>query len=216
MQGALLCQDWPGFGRRPRALSSRRTDVPDEANVQRRGRLFLCLLLRQARPWMDQIYRESLPARIDPSTAGPPTVQGGAAETAYSPIPEGRRSPSSRMSIERGASRSRRRKMTGSQIATFRNCLGYIVKGDPIGHAVKDQFGGHFAVAFALLSRSFLAPGAPKIDDRDLVTLLDRTKRRAKLRHAWQIRRRGSASTSSSADKRSKLHFRTAPINRKG
>jgi hypothetical protein len=41
--------------------------------------------------------------------------------------------------------------------------------GDPVGHAMKDQFGGQFAaLSTALLSA--LAPGAPKMDDRDLVT----------------------------------------------
>ena len=44
-----------------------------------------------------------------------------------------------------------------------------IMLGDPVGHAMKDQFGGQFAaLSTALLGA--LAPGAPKMDDRDLVT----------------------------------------------
>lgn len=59
--------------------------------------------------------------------------------------------------------------MTGAQIAPFRNGLGFIMRGDPIGHAVRDQFGGHFAALSAALLGA-LAPGAPKISDRDIVT----------------------------------------------
>ena len=49
--------------------------------------------------------------------------------------------------------------------------IGHIDRawGYPIGHVVKDQFGGRFAALSAELS-TVLAPGGPKISDRDLVT----------------------------------------------
>ena len=39
-------------------------------------------------------------------------------------------------------------KMAGAQITPFRSSLGSIMIGDPVGHAVKDQFGGQFRSAF--------------------------------------------------------------------
>jgi hypothetical protein len=56
-----------------------------------------------------------------------------------------------------------------AQITPYRSSLGSIMKGDPVGHAVKDQFGGKFAALSTALV-SALAPGAPKVEDRDLVT----------------------------------------------
>ena len=64
-------------------------------------------------------------------------------------------------------------KMTDPQIAPFRNSLGFILNGDPVGYAVGQQFRRAFAaLSTALLSA--MSPTAPAAtcgsSDRDLVT----------------------------------------------
>jgi hypothetical protein len=62
--------------------------------------------------------------------------------------------------------------LTSSQIGPFRNGLGFILDGSPVGHAVSQQFGQRYAaLSTALLSAvSPTAPASLRPSDRDLVT----------------------------------------------
>ena len=167
VQGALLCQDWPGFGSIKPAHYLAATDVPDEANVKGLVAFFFACF-GGGTPKVDQFI-------LDPAQLGselPPL----APEPFMAALPQRLLShpKGGALAVVAHVDRAwgysiQAPKMTGSQIAPFRNSLGSIMQGDPVGHAVRDQFGGQFAaLSTALLSA--LAPGAPKMDDRDLVT----------------------------------------------
>jgi len=167
VQGALLCQDWPGFGTIKPDHYLAASDVPDDANLKGLVAFFFAcfgggtpkvdqFILNPAQlgsslpPLAPQPFMAALPQRLLTHPKG-----GALAVIAH---------------VDRAWGYSiQAPKMTGAQIAPFRSSLGSIMLGDPVGHAVKDQFGGQFAaLSTALLSA--LAPGAPKMDDRDLVT----------------------------------------------
>jgi hypothetical protein len=60
----------------------------------------------------------------------------------------------------------------GPQIGPFRNSLGLILTGCPVGHTLTQQFGAKFAALSAALL-SLISPTAPpqiRPSDRDLVT----------------------------------------------
>lgn len=167
VQGALLCQDWPGFGTIGPDHFLAAADVPDDANVKGLVAFFFACF-GGGTPKIDQFI-------MDPA-------QLGAAMPPLAPQPFVAALPQRLLAHPNGSALAviahvdrawgfsiQAPKMTGSQIAPFRNGLGCMMQGDPIGHALRDQFGGHFAALSAALL-SFLAPGAPKIDDRDLVT----------------------------------------------
>ena len=63
--------------------------------------------------------------------------------------------------------------MTDPQIGPFRNSLGFILNGAPIGYALGGNFGARYAsLSTALASAtSPTAPAATRLSDRDLVTL---------------------------------------------
>ena len=63
-------------------------------------------------------------------------------------------------------------KTAGPQILAFRNSLGFIMTGMPIGYVLSGQFSSRFAaLSAALLSAtSPTAPPAMRLPDRDLVT----------------------------------------------
>jgi hypothetical protein len=167
VQGALLCQDWPGFGRIDPDYYFAATDVADDANV--RGVVaFFFACFGGGTPRTDQFILD--PAKL--GTALPPLA----------PAPFMAALPQRLLAHPKGGALAviahidrawgysiQAPKMKGAQIQTFRNSLGYIMKGDPVGHAVRDQFGGHFTALSTFLS-SALAPGEPPLDDRDLVT----------------------------------------------
>ncbi len=167
VQGALLCQDWPGFGMINSDHYLAATDVPDDANV---GGLiaFFFACFGGGTPKVDQFFLK--PEQLD-STLPPLAPQSFMAALPQRLLahPNG-----SALAVIAHVDRAwgfsiQAPRMTGAQIAPFRNGLGYLMQGDPIGHAVRDQFGGRYAaLSTALLG--YLAPGAPKIDDRSLVT----------------------------------------------
>ena len=167
VQGALLCQDWPGFGTIGSDYYFAATDVPDDANV--RGLVaFFFACYGGGTPKVDQFI-------LDPGQLGS-TLPPLAPEPFMAALPQRllAHPKGSALAVIAHVDRAwgfsiQAPEMTGSQIAPFRNGLGFIMNGDPIGHAVRDQFGGHFAALSAALL-SFLAPGAPHIADRDLVT----------------------------------------------
>jgi len=58
---------------------------------------------------------------------------------------------------------------TGAQIGPFRDSLGYILSGSPVGYALAQQFGARFATLSTMLL-SAVSPTAPtQSNDRDLV-----------------------------------------------
>jgi hypothetical protein len=167
VQGALLCQDWPGFGMINSDHYLAATDVPDEANV---GGLvaFLFACFGGGTPKADQFFLK--PEQLG-STLPPLAPQSFMAALPQRLLAHPKGSALAVIAhVDRAWGFSiQAPKMTGAQIAPFRNSLGYLMQGDPIGHAVRDQFGGHYAaLSTALLG--YLAPGAPMIDDRSLVT----------------------------------------------
>ena len=167
VQGGLLCQDWPGFGTIKPDHFLAATDVPDDANVNGLVAFFFACF-GGGTPKVDQFF-------LDPA-------QLGSALPPLAPAPFMAALPQRLLTHPKGGALAviahvdrawgysiQAPKMTGAQITPFRSSLGSIMIGDPVGHAVKDQFGGQFAaLSTALLSA--LAPGAPKMDDRDLVT----------------------------------------------
>lgn len=167
VQGALLCQDWPGFGTIKPNHYLAATDVADDANV--RGLVaFLFACFGGGTPKVDQFI-------LDPSQLGS-TLPPLAPQPFMAALPQrllthpngGALAVIAHVDRAWGYS-IQAPKMSGAQITPFRSSLGSIMNGDPVGHAVKDQFGGQFAaLSTALLSA--LAPGAPKMEDRDLVT----------------------------------------------
>jgi hypothetical protein len=167
VQGALLCQDWPGFGTIGPDYYLAATDVPDDANVKGVVAFFFACFAGGT-PKVDQFI-------IDPT-------QLGSTQPPLAPQPFVAALPQRLLAHPKGSALAviahvdrawgfsiQAPNMTGSQIMPFRSSLGSIMKGDPVGHAIKDQFGGHFAALSAALLSS-LAPGAPKMDDGDLVT----------------------------------------------
>ena len=167
IQGALLCQDWPGFGSIKPDYFLAATDVPDDANVK--GLIaFFFACFGGGTPNVDQFI-------LDPTQLGsnlPPL----APEPFMAALPQRllTHPKGGALAVIAHVDRAwgysiQAPKMAGAQITPFRSSLGSIMHGDPVGHAVKDQFGGQFAaLSTALLSA--LAPGAPKMDDKDLVT----------------------------------------------
>jgi hypothetical protein len=168
-QGALLCQDWPGFGsvRAEHFLAA--ADVADDANVN--GLVaFLFACFGNGTPDADQFPIDLSQAGTGPPLARQPFIaalprrllahpNGGALAVI------GHIDRAWGFSIQAP-------KATDAQIHTFRNCLGYILKGQPVGSAVCGQFGARFAALSTALA-SFTSPTAPSFmrpNDRDLVT----------------------------------------------
>jgi hypothetical protein len=170
VQGALLCQDWPGFGSIRPDYYLAASDVPDDAHVHGLVALiFACF--GAGTPDIDQFALDDLsqagslpPLAPQPFIAALPkrllTHPNGGALAVIGHIDR-----AWGFSIQPP-------KQANPQIGPFRNSLGYILRGSPVGHAVTDQFGGRFAaLSAALLSAiSPTAPASMKLNDRDLVT----------------------------------------------
>lgn len=167
VQGALLCQDWPGFGRIGPDDFLAATDVPDDANVNGLVAFFFACF-GGGTPKTDQFVTD--PAQLGkplPPLAPQPFV--AALPQRLLAHPKG-----SALAVIAHVDRAwgcsiQAPNTAGAQIAPFRNSLGSIMDGDPVGHAVRDQFGGQFASLSAELLNS-LAPGATPLKDVDLVT----------------------------------------------
>jgi hypothetical protein len=167
VQGALLCQDWPGFGTIKPDHFLAATDIPDDANVKGLVAFFFACF-GGGTPKVDQFILD--PAQLG-STLPPLAPQPFMAALPQRLLTHPKGGALAVIAhVDRAWGYSiQAPKTSGAQITPFRSSLGSIMLGDPVGHAVKDQFGGQFAaLSTALLSA--LAPGAPKMDDRDLVT----------------------------------------------
>jgi hypothetical protein len=176
-QGALLCQDYPGFGA---ALSDHylsAADVSHDARVHG-AVVFLFACFAAGTPeWDNFLYDRSQPARRlaeRPFISALPQrllahPQGGALAVIGH--------------IERAWAYSLRPldddfkplADVGPQLAPFRNCVGRILKGEPVGHATKD-----ISEKYAILSTDLLnlkdetRPGGAVSDDRLVWTWVER------------------------------------------
>ncbi len=167
VQGALLAQDWPGFGKIGPDHYLAAADVPDDANVNGLVAFFFACF-GGGTPTADQFVTD--PAELGkalPPLAPQPFV--AALPQRLLAHPKG-----SALAVIAHVDRAwgcsiQAPNTAGAQIAPFRNSLGSIMDGDPVGHAVKDQFGGQFAALSAQLLNTF-APGATPLKDVDLVT----------------------------------------------
>ncbi|MEJ2735089.1 MAG: hypothetical protein P8189_16245 [Anaerolineae bacterium] len=131
-QGALVCQDWPGFGqiRKDHYLAS--ADLPDDARIH--GLIafhFACY--GAGTPQRDSFFHE--PGKAPPDIADQPFVaslpkrllahpQGGALATIGH--------------VERAWGYSIVAPQAGPQIQPFQNAIGRILVGQPVGYAAKD------------------------------------------------------------------------------
>jgi hypothetical protein len=144
-QGALLCQDWSGFGSiRPHEFLAA-ADIGEEAHVHGLvAFLFACfgagtpafdnfLSKRSERPvpLADTAFVASLPQRLLSHPQGSALAVLGHVDRAwgYSIRPPG----------------------VGPQLVPFRNCIGRILSGQPVGHSTKD-----FSEKYAVLSGHLL------------------------------------------------------------
>jgi hypothetical protein len=168
-QGALLCQDWPGFGsvRSEHFMSA--ADIADDANVNGTvALLFACF--GAGTPDADQFLNDLSQAGSAPPLAPQPFI--AALPRRLLAHPNG-----SALAVIGHIDRAwgfsiQDSKVAGPQIATFRNSIGTILSGAPVGHAISCYFGTKFAELSALLlsATSPTAPAAMRLGDNDLVT----------------------------------------------
>jgi hypothetical protein len=131
-QGALLCQDWPGFGQIGADHYFTGTDLPDDARVH--GMIafhFACY--GAGTPHRDGFFHE--PGQPPPEIADKPFLaalpkrllahpQGGALAVIGH--------------VERAWGYSIVAPKAGPQLLPFQNTIGRILVGQPVGYAVKD------------------------------------------------------------------------------
>ena len=167
-QGALLCQDWPGFGRVSTNQYLAAADISDDASV--RGLVaFIFACFGAGTPDTDQFLQDLGEASSAPKLAPQPFV--AALPRRLLSHPKG-----SALAVIGHVDRAwgfsiQPLKSTGAQIEVFRNTLGYILTGSPIGHALTMDFGQKFATLSTELL-SALSPSAPpenQLSDHDLV-----------------------------------------------
>jgi hypothetical protein len=167
--GGLLCQNWPGFGSVKREHYLAGADIADDANVSGLVAFFFACFgggtpdadqflmdLSQAGaapPLAPQPFVAALPRRLLAHPKGSALAVVGHVDRAWS------------FSIQPA-------KMTDAQIGPFRNGLGFILDGCPVGHAIAQQFGQRYAaLSTALLGAvSPTTPASLRPKDRDLVT----------------------------------------------
>lgn len=168
-QGALLCQDWTGLGTIKPAHVLSAGDVPDDANVNGLVALiFACFgagtpevdqflmdlsLAGKAAPLAPKPFMSALPRRLLTHPNGSALAVVGHIDRAWA------------YSIQAP-------KTAGPQILAFRNSLGFIMQGAPLGFAMCGQFASRYASLSAMLANatSPTTPPAMRLSDRDLVT----------------------------------------------
>lgn len=131
-QGALLCQDWPSFGRIAPEHYFSAGDLPAEARLQ--GMITFHFACYSAGTPLDDRY-------IHKARAKPPQI---------APSPFIAELPKSLLShpsggalavighVERAWDTSITTPQAGDQIGPFRSAIGYILHGLPVGYAIKD------------------------------------------------------------------------------
>jgi hypothetical protein len=167
-QGGLLCQDWPGFGNiKPDHFLSA-SDVADDANVN--GIVaFLFACFGAGTPDQDQFLMDLSQAATAPKLAPKPFI--AALPRRLLTHPKG-----SALAVIGHIDRAwgfsmQAPNVASPQIAPFRNSIGSILTGVPVGHTMCGQFGARYAELSALLlsATSPTVPAAMRLGDRDLV-----------------------------------------------
>jgi hypothetical protein len=167
-QGGLLTQDWPGFGRvRPEHYVTA-ADIPDSANVRGLVAVFFACFsagtpdrdqflmdlseLAEAESIAAKPFTAALPRRLLSHPNGTALAVVGHIDRAWAFSIQPSNSPT-------------------SHIGPFRNGLGAILTGLPLGHVISQQFGQRYAALSAILL-SAVSPTSPdsKLSDRQLVT----------------------------------------------
>jgi Peptidase family C25 len=168
-QGALLCQDWTTFGSVKPSHILAAADVLDDANVNGMvAMIFACF--GAGTPDADQFLMDLSQAGNAPTLAPKPFIS--ALPRRLLTHPNG-----SALAVIGHIDRAwaysiQAPKTAGPQILAFRNSLGFLMTGMPVGYVLSGQFSSRFsALSAALLSAtSPTAPPAIRLPDRDLVT----------------------------------------------
>jgi hypothetical protein len=166
--GALLCQDWPGFGSMKREYMLSAADLADDANVA--GLVaFLFACYGGGTPDIDEFPRDMAEVGKLPAPAPKPFLAslprrllahpGGSALAVIAHVDR-----AWGYSIEPV-------KLPEPQIAMFYNSLCLILSGCKIGHAISQQFGQHYAFLCAALlaATAPMAASGARIPDREIV-----------------------------------------------
>lgn len=167
-QGALLCQDWPGFGNLRSEHFLAAADVDNDANVNGLvALLFACF--GAGTPDVDQFLMDLSQAGSAPPLAPAPFI--AALPRRLLTHPRG-----SALAVIGHIDRAwgfsmQADKVAEPQIATFRSSIGFILNGAPIGHAVCSQFAARYSMLSVLLlnATSPTTPDSMRLGDRDLV-----------------------------------------------
>jgi hypothetical protein len=168
-QGALLCQDWPGYGAvTPKQILSA-ADIDKDANVNGLVAFFFACF-GAGTPGEDQFLMD---------------LSSGAASPPLAPKPFAAALPSRLLSHPNGSALAvighvdrawgfsiQPPNSTTPQIAPFRNSLGGIMTGAPVGHAMVSQFGQRYAALSAALLNAVAPtlPASARPTDQALVT----------------------------------------------
>jgi hypothetical protein len=165
--GALLAQDWPGFGTIKRDHYLAGADLDDDANVS--GMIaFLFACFGCGTPDVDQFLTDLAEARSAPLVAPQPFM--AALPQRLLAHPRG-----SALAVLGHVDRAwgfsiQPIKSDGSQIGPFYNSLGAILSGSPVGQVMSENFGQRYS-ALSVLLLNAIAPTAPAPpSDRELVT----------------------------------------------
>ena len=162
-QGALLCQDWPGLGTRPLIEHCLAAANIDDARVHGLvAFLFACygagtpavdhfLTDRDQAPGQiaDRSFVAALPQRLLSHPNGGALAVIGHVERAwgYSIQPPG----------------------LGPRLLPFRNLLGRVLRGEPVGHATKD-FSDRYVAASLRIQNAIAGTQPNALDEADLAT----------------------------------------------
>jgi hypothetical protein len=161
-QGALLCQDWSGIGSIRPGDYLTGLDVPDDARLHGLvAFLFACygagtpafdnFLTDRSKgpvPIAEQAFIANLPQRLLSHPQGGALAVIGHVERAwgYSIRPPG----------------------IGTQLVPFRNCIGRILMGQPVGHSTRDISEKYAVLSGDLLQKLDQSQGGAKTPDEEL------------------------------------------------
>jgi hypothetical protein len=167
-QGALLCQDWPGFGNVKTEHFLTASDIADDANVN--GVVaFLFACFGAGTPDTDQFLMDLSQAGSAPPLAPKPFI--AALPRRLLTHPKG-----SALAVIGHIDRAwgfsmQAPQVSTPQIGTFFNSLGSILTGMPVGHAISERFGARYAElsAFLLNATAPTVPAAARPSDQQLV-----------------------------------------------
>jgi len=146
-QGALLCQDWPGFGSIQPTHYFSAADIPAEAQVQGMV-MFHFACYGGGTPQVDNYLHQ--PNQPPPAIADEAFI--AALPKAWLTHPRGG-SLACIGHVERAWGYSILPPNTGPQIQTFENSIGRILTGQPLGFALKDFNERYAALSTALTAR---------------------------------------------------------------